>query len=231
MACHGSVLFQLVVLPISVAVSQMSTHSETSDSLLVDLLRRGGPLSVSEMATALSVTATAVRQRLTRLMDQGLIERDVDRSGRGRPSHKYGASAKARHQAGSNASDLAMVLWEEIRAVTDPEVKRGLLERLAVRLAKFYEPQMSGRTVETRLESMRKLFDDRNIPLAVTPAAADGSHSLSLQVVDCPYGELAEQDRGVCAMERMLFSQLLDTPVKLTECRLDGHACCQFQTT
>ncbi|MBS0209270.1 MAG: transcriptional regulator [Planctomycetes bacterium] len=225
----------------------MSTQSETSDGMLVDLLRRGGPLSIAEMATALAVTATAVRQRLTRLMGQGLVERDINRTGRGRPSHKYRATAKARHQAGTNAPDLALALWDEIRAVADPAVKRGLLERLAQRLARFYAPQVMGESLDQRVESVRNVFAERNIPLvatlteasapveANTPAEATGpaavATGLTLQVLDCPYGELAEHDRGVCAMERMLFSELLATPVKLTECRLDGHACCQFQTT
>jgi hypothetical protein len=31
-------------------------------------------------------------------------------------------------------------------------------------------------------------------------------------------------------MEKMLFSQLLDEPVRLSQCRLEGHTCCQFET-
>ena len=45
----------------------MSMEAPTSDSDLMDLLRIAGPLSVSELADAMEVTATAVRQRLVRL--------------------------------------------------------------------------------------------------------------------------------------------------------------------
>ena len=31
-------------------------------------------------------------------------------------------------------------------------------------------------------------------------------------------------------MERMLFSELVGQNVRLTECRLDGDACCRFET-
>jgi predicted ArsR family transcriptional regulator len=49
-----------------------------------------------------------------------------------------------------------------------------------------------------------------------------------LTAVACPYPELAEQDRGVCAMERMMFSEMVGERLKLTDCRLDGDACCRF---
>jgi DNA-binding Lrp family transcriptional regulator len=49
--------------------------SESSDRALLDLIRRGGPLTVADMAANLGVTATAIRNRLTRLLGAGLVER------------------------------------------------------------------------------------------------------------------------------------------------------------
>jgi DeoR family suf operon transcriptional repressor len=65
------------------------------------------------------------------------------------------------------------------------------------------------------------------VPVEVGP----GGELPVLSVRDCPYPELAERDRGICAMEKMLFSRLLQQDVRLTECRLDGHACCQFEAS
>lgn len=202
------------------------TPMEISDATVLDLLRKRGPLSVSELVEAQDVTATAVRQRLNRLMGQGLIARVTTRHGRGRPIHRYSLTEKARKQAGNNFGDLAQVLWDEIRAVKDPEVRRGLLERLAVRLSEMYGGQVRG-TGKARLDSLQQLFAERRVPVEVSEVAG----LPQLTVLDCPYPELAEKDRGICAMEKMLFAELLDSPVKLTECRLDGHACCQFQTS
>ena len=47
----------------------------SSDAVLIDLLRKEEHLAVAELASRLRVTATAVRQRLDRLMKDGLIER------------------------------------------------------------------------------------------------------------------------------------------------------------
>src|SRR4051812_17300355 len=58
-----------------------------SDKAILDLLRKQDSLTVSELADAIGVTATAVRQRLTRLLAQGMIRRHATKEGRGRPSH------------------------------------------------------------------------------------------------------------------------------------------------
>lgn len=204
----------------------MSTVTETSDSQLLELLRRRGAMSVTELAEATDVTATAVRQRLTRLMGQGLVEREATRAGRGRPSHRYSISAKGRRQAGTNYADLAIMLWEQIRAVEDPELRRGLLQRIATAMAEQYARQVQGPTPAARMEALKKLFAERRVPLEVD---GDGEFPI-LTVLDCPYPELAEKDRGICAVEKMLFAELLETPLKLSQCRLEGHTCCQFET-
>jgi DeoR family suf operon transcriptional repressor len=204
----------------------VSTVSETSDGQLLELIRRSGPLSVAEMAQATEVTATAVRQRLTRLMAQGFVERQAEKAGRGRPAHRYSLTEKARRKAGSNYVDLALVLWKEIRAISNPEVRRGLLERLATTMAVAYRPQVEGTTTVERMNSVKELFAERNVGFSV-----DGTAELPvLTAIDCPYPELVAEDRGICALEKMLFSQILDQNVRLSQCRLDGGGnCCQFE--
>ena len=63
----------------------MTTTTEASDRQVLDLLRRNGPMGIAELTDALDVTATAVRQRLSRMTAQGLITRQAQRAARGRP--------------------------------------------------------------------------------------------------------------------------------------------------
>lgn len=207
------------------AAEAASSQIIASDVGILDLLRKLGPLSVLRLAELTRVTPTAVRQRLTRLMAQGMIERTVERASRGRPSHHYSITDKGRRQSGANFVDLALALWQEIREIKDVEVRRGLLHRLSARLASMYSPQIHGATVEERMRSVSELFGERNIPLAV-----EQSGQLPILTVEaCPYPQLAEQDRGICSLEKMMFSELFGENVKLTECRLDGATCCRFE--
>lgn len=203
----------------------MSGPSETSDEAILDHLRRVGAVTIADLVEETGVTATAVRQRLTRLMDLGLIERQATRHGRGRPSHRYSLTEKGVRHAGTNYADLALVLWDEVRNISDPEVRTGLLKRIAVRLAGHYRDHISGEELEERLESLALVMGERAVPLEV---AQEGELPV-LTVLACPYPDLAERDRGVCAMEKMLFSEMVGAPVRLTECRLDGANCCTFE--
>ena len=197
-----------------------------SDVTILDLLRKRRWMSVSEFRDALGVTATAVRQRLTRLMAQGYVRREaIESAGRGRPSHRYELTTEGRRKTGANFGDLAIALWQEMRAIKDAEVQRGLLQRLSNRLAELYSGQIQGDSLEERMESLAALFQERQIPFDVR---IDENQLPVLTAHACPYPELAEQDAAICAMERMLFSDLLGERVNLDECRLDGDPCCTF---
>jgi DeoR family suf operon transcriptional repressor len=203
----------------------VSREAEYTDSDVLDLLRKQGSMTVSQLVASMSVTATAVRQRLVRLLGEGDIERQTVRRDRGRPVHRYGLTDKGQKRAGTNFGDLAMVLWQELREVRDQEVRRGLMQRLGHRLAVLYESRIAGSTIDERMESLAADFRGRQIPFDV-----DRSRDLPvLHAHACPYPELAEQDRGVCAMEKMMFSELVGQPLHLASCRLDGHNCCSFE--
>jgi DeoR family suf operon transcriptional repressor len=209
----------------------MSTSSETkpiSDRAIIDFMRRESSCTVGELVSFVGVTATAVRQRLRRLMEQDLVIRKVERIGRGRPTHRYSLSPAGLRVGGSNFEDLAKVLWEELRSVEDPDVRRNLLKRLAVRMAEVYRDRVEGETVSEKMVSLVALMDERDLPFEVQMSES-GEQLPVLKLYACPYPELAEQDRGICSLEKMLFSEILGEKMSLGVCRLDGENHCEFE--
>jgi predicted ArsR family transcriptional regulator len=202
----------------------MSGIAETSDKTILDYMRRHGPARINDLVTETGVTATAVRQRLQRLMTDGLIERQAERIGRGRPNHRYAITEKGERLSGDNFSDLAVVLWEEIKAVENPEIRRGLLKRIADRFVAKYRGHVDGESLGERMASLVGLMGEREIPFEVN---TNGGLPI-LSALACPYPDLAKQDRGVCTMEKLMLSEVLGETVRLSECRLDGANCCTF---
>jgi predicted ArsR family transcriptional regulator len=196
------------------------------DRAVVEYLRRQGAATVQDLVDYAGVTATAIRQRLTRLMDQGLIVRESESVGRGRPTHRYSLSEAGVRSSGTNYEDLVGVLWTEIRAVKDPDVRYGLLKRIVVRLAELYRDQIKGESVNDRMESLVELMRGRDIPFEVIKPV-EGQLPV-LKALACPYPSLAEQDRSICSMEKMLFAEILGSGLRLSDCRLDGAAHCTF---
>ena len=132
----------------------MSVTVPNSDSDLLDLMRIAGPLSVPELADAMEVTATAVRQRLTRLLGQSMIQREAIRAGRGRPKHRYWLTDKGLRQTGSNFTDLAVALWSEMQSIENEETKRDdIARRISRALATGYAAQI--REGNTQAEAAR----------------------------------------------------------------------------
>ena len=73
----------------------MSIENPNSDSDLMDLLRIAGPQSVAQLADAMEVTPTAIRQRLIRLTYKTLIQRDAVRAGAGGRNTSTGSPRRA----------------------------------------------------------------------------------------------------------------------------------------
>ena len=198
--------------------------NRTADADVLNLLADSGPLAISDIVQHFAVTRTAVHERLLRLMGEGLVDRELVHGRRGRPSYRYSLSPKARKLAGNNFADLATVLWQEVLRIEDSPRPQHVVRRIAGALKAVYADAIHGTTLKARMESLRELFEKRRIRCDVDTRG--GVPTLTLR--DCPYLDLAEVDCTVCQMETELFSQLLGDEVELSQCRLDGHPCCQF---
>lgn len=209
--------------------SFMSAESltQSSDRPLMDLIRRIGPISVEDLAMRMDVTPTAVRVRLSRLVESGLVERVQESAGRGRPRYFYQASTLAQKKLGQNYADLALVLWDEVmRTVDDVKIRRDLFARITDRLAESYRSQVRGEEWSSRMVQLGGLLHERGVEAEVS--SGDEGQTV-LRQLSCPYFELAEVDRDICALERRMFEKVVGHGLTLSHCRLDGDRSCDFE--
>ena len=214
----------------------LSDELRPADRDLLKVMRAGDAVGVDAMIEALGVTATAVRQRLQRLLDLGLIDREKIVAGRGRPTYRYRLTVLGHRRAGANASDLVDAMWREIMQLEDAELRSSLISAIASRLGRQFAAQLNNHgspedKTETdsfadRMRQLSTLLTDRHI-------ATEVSLSGDLPVLDigcCPYPTLTDtsDDRVMCRLEEQMFSEALGQPVQLSSCRLDGDACCKF---
>ena len=201
--------------------------ADVSDESIVDFLRLRSA-SITELVKHMGVTATAVRQRLTRLMERGFICRESQKIGRGRPNHRYSLTPAGIRSGGNNYELLALALWNEVRQVQDPAIRQGLLQRISTHMAEGLQGRIAGETAEERIGSLATELSERNIPFVAE--RREGGLPV-LTALACPYPDLAEQDRGICAVEKMVFSQVVGQGLRLSSCRLDGESCCTFEAS
>lgn len=198
---------------------------EPGDELFLQQMHRQGHCSIQDLCAASQVTATAVRQRLNRLLALGLVSRETVRQGRGRPHHAYVVTELGLRQLGDNYSDLALLLWNALSQIEDEGVRRKVLSQLKFAFARRYGAGVSGETLAERMEQLSESLSAHGFRVEV-----DQRNGLPiLRENNCPYHELATIDAGICALEQDVFEQVLGVPLVLAQCCRDGHGCCEFQ--
>ncbi len=202
-----------------------STQLSENDQFMIGLLRGKPSMTVGELVADMGVTATAVRQRLTRLMALGLVDRTHAVEGRGRPSHHYVLTDNGQKSLANNFGDLAVVLWQEVQKITDAETRRRVISGAINGLSEKYRSEIQGETTEDRMASLTRLFAERQIPISF-------EHKDGLPIITvsgCPYPTLAKDNRDICDMEKELLSKVIGQPIDRCQCQQDGDLCCSFQ--
>ncbi len=199
---------------------------DDADQDFLRLLNTKGDAKIDDLCDDTGVTATAIRQRLGRMLDLGLVARVTVRAGRGRPFHRYALTASGRRALGDNYAELAILLWESIQQIDDPAMRQQIQGRVRDQFVSRLGFAGSDRSLDEKLEHLRKNLDERGFQAELS-RGADGVSVLREN--HCPYYDLAEKDRQVCELEKEVFEQVLGVRLKVVQNCCDGGNCCEFR--
>lgn len=202
----------------------MSAQIEERDREFARSLQAIGPASVSELCARLDVTATSVRQRLARMEAAGLVDREAEKSGRGRPVHRYRLTQAGLRSLGSNYADLAVLLWSELSAIEHQPTRERVFGNLRTRLVERFGGGGAAGSLNARVKSLAAELSDAGLDVAV---GSDG-HLPVLKGCACPYPDIALSDDSICRLEQEVFAEVLGAEIELRSRCVDGHACCEF---
>jgi predicted ArsR family transcriptional regulator len=204
----------------------MRLSIQPGDRHFLDRLHEMAGGTIQEICRDQGVTATAVRHRLVRLQDAGLVARELAPSRRGRPHHVYRVTRDALREMGDNYAELARILWREIRSIEEPTIRERLASRVEDALVDRIGKVSPTDPLNVRMAQLAAALRERGFQV-------ESDHTGLLPVLrenNCPYYELASEDPGICELEQAVFRKALNADVRLTQCCLNGHACCEFQT-
>ncbi len=172
----------------------------------------------------MEVTATAVRQRLVRLLAKTPIQREATRHGRGRPETPLLADREGGGPDGLELHRLAVTLWQEIRASRGPETASETLPRSPGP----WQPAMPtdpGRDRPERMRSLAELLDP-----AANPRLGGAAQRRADPDGPClPLPQVGRAGPEHLRMERMMFSELLGENVGADPVPPRGGTECRFQ--
>ncbi|MCH8993511.1 MAG: helix-turn-helix domain-containing protein [Chloroflexi bacterium] len=192
---------------------------------IVDYLRRHGRATVKELDTHLGLTSTGVRQHLTVLEREGLVDAQEERGHVGRPAFVYRLTDEGDALYPKNYDQLANILLEEVREVAGGQVLQTLLRRTATRFAEPYRARLEGRSLAERVQEASKIVQERG---SLSEAVQDGDDWLIKQYT-CPFPKVAEENSCVCALDVEFIRQLVGADARISTSLLRGDDCCTYR--
>jgi predicted ArsR family transcriptional regulator len=188
-------------------------------------LRRHGEATVRELGDLLGLTSTGIRQHLTVLERDGLVDVHETRGRVGRPALVYSLTAAGMSQFPNRYDDLSNLLLTEIRTIAGSQGVQSVLMRVAARSADDYESRVKGLDLPARVAEAAEIINERGC-VAECEAGEDAYY---IHQYTCPFPNVARNNSGVCALEVEFVRRLTGGDARLVRSLLRGDKSCTYR--
>ncbi len=185
-----------------------------SREAILDMLKRRGPLTATEIAETLDLTAMAVRQHLYALQGEALVAYSEQPRPIGRPAKLWRLTEASDPLFPDAHAELTVEL---IKGVKEAFGAEGMDRLLAIRTRDqitAYRRRIDGqRSLAKRLEALAKIRSEEGY-MAEVRKAEDGTFLLIEN--HCPVCHAAAACTGLCAAELSVFQAVLGVEVEVS---------------
>ena len=192
---------------------------------ILEHLRRHNQATVKELGERLGLTPTGIRQHLTVLERDGLVEAREERGHVGRPALVYRLTAEGDALFPKKYEALANALIEESRRLLGTDALQQLMKNVAARFAEPYLPRLEGLCTHERVAEAAVILHERG---CLSDASGEGEDFLIKQHT-CPFPNVATKNSAVCALDVEFMRRLVGADARLTTSLLRGDDCCTFR--
>ena len=191
------------------------------------LLRNKAGSSIEEMADAVGVTRTAVRQHLAALMSDGLVAAGETRPTGGRPERLYVLSPRGHEEFPRRYSWFAQLLIEAMQREHGTSGLRVRLGRIAAAVVdQIRQGVPAAGSRREKVQALAGLMDNLGYD---AHTARDLEGAPTIEADNCVFHELATKNPEICHFDLALLSGYTGSKVTLHECMARGGRVCRFQ--
>jgi predicted ArsR family transcriptional regulator len=193
---------------------------QRQQDLLSLLLEKKEGLTIDQMAAALGITRTAVREHVAALERDRLVTEGALASTGGRPGRRYTLTPRGHALFPKRYDVMAKLLLESLTRKFGAAETQAELQALGARLGESLKQRVSGDLAEKA-----RIIADLMREIGYQSSAPGGE---SIEALNCVYHELAQADPGVCALDLALIETLADAKVEHRACMARGDNACVF---
>ena len=207
------------------------TAETRSREAILDMLKRRGPLTATEIAETLSLTAMAVRQHLYALQAEALVAYSAQPRPIGRPAKLWRLTEASDRFFPDAHAELTVDLIAAAREAFGAEgMDRLLAIRTRDQIAAYGRRIGGRRALAERLEALAAIRSEEGY-MAEVQKAEDGAFLLIEN--HCPICHAAAACTGLCAAELSVFQAVLgeDVEVRRSDHILAGARRCAYVVT
>ncbi|MFG0228780.1 helix-turn-helix transcriptional regulator [Achromobacter sp. 413638] len=181
------------------------TPHQPADRVLMALKTRG-PQSIAAIAQTMDVTAEAVRQQMSRLHAEGLVDAENHSTGRGRPTQIWRLTAAGHGRFPDTHAEMTVQMIGAVRQLFGDEgIDRLIGVREAAMRATYHQAMLGASGLRDRLERLAQL---RSAEGYMAELRRDGAGFLFIEN-HCPICSAAKACMGFCRSELELFRDVL----------------------
>jgi DeoR family suf operon transcriptional repressor len=205
----------------------LASLPSTRREILIALKKRG-EASVDDLAGAMGVTVSAVRQHLTGLAATGLVAHRAAKGGPGRPRHLYRLSAGAEALFPKFYGELTNELLSYVEA-EDPAVLERSFEQRRRRRVQGAVARLEGKRFPDKVAELARILDEDGY-LADFEGLPDGSFRITEH--NCAILGVARRWGLACTTEiEFLREALPDARIERVAHMMAGAHVCRYEIT
>ncbi len=186
-------------------------------------LKRRGEATADELATALGISSSAVRQHLSALRSAGLVAARQERGQPGRPADRYHATELTEPLFNTTATDLSIEILRHAEE-EDPGLVDRIFDRRRRRLVDDAKSELSGKPIDKRVRILAELLDEQGY-LADFDKIDDNHFRINLH--SCAIWPVASRYGQACTAELEFVRDLIPdgTVERITHKSTGAHTC------
>lgn len=200
-----------------------NNKKSTRDTIL-HTIKSSQHANVESLAEAAQVSPVTVRHHLNALQADGLIQSTTIRRKVGRPYYVYSLSEEGHELFPKRYVRLAIRLLDELKSRLPDDVLKEVFDSVVSGVLDEHRGEYEHLSIEDRLDYLVDLLGDEGF-LASWERMDNG---YSLTEYSCPYISVGQAHTEICAIDKELIINVLQTPIEQNSCMLQGGDCCQF---
>jgi len=189
---------------------------------VIRLIRESGGITLSELRRRTGLSRSTLRQHLSILTRDGLVQAQFVRQRTGRPPLLYRLTLRSELAAPQTYAAFLRALFA---AISDRAQLEAIFQEMGERLAAQHPEIRRLPDLAARLEAARRIF----FPDAESTTVERTDDGYQFSLYTCPLASVSMEFRDVCCLARGVLEQMIGAEIGQTEWIVRGDPRCTFE--